>query len=275
MNSEPLHRIVSLAPPLTEILGYLGFSHQVTEMADYFDEVPTTEEDTRPEYWYTMAEERVMSIRPELVLTLFPGQWELHKRFKELGLNAIHLDPRSLRDVEDGFRVIGKATNTSEEARQLALDFAGGLAGLKEKVPGGVYRPKLYCEEWYQPPTAPGGWYPDLMADAGAHYFPMLSREMSRVVRLEEMVMFDPEIIIFAIRGSEGVSFNPNEALKRMGWEKINAVKKRRLYTIDQTLLNRPGLRMIEGAKAVQQIMGQSFWGWPLATSPFFRRVLD
>ncbi len=276
MNSEPLHRIVSLAPPLTEILGYLGFSHQVTEMPDYYDETPPTEaEENRPEFWYTMAEERVMSIRPELVLTLFSGQWELHKRFKELGLNTVHLEPRSLREVEDTFRLIGKAAGATEEARQLALDFAGGLSGLKEKVPGGAYRPKLYCEEWNQPPTVPGGWYPDLMSDAGGHYFPMLSKEISRAVRLEEMIMFDPEIIIFAIRGSEGVSFNPNEALKRMGWERINAVKKRRLYTIDQSFLNRPGLRLIEGAKAVQQIMGQTFWGWPLATSPFFRRVLD
>jgi iron complex transport system substrate-binding protein len=275
MASQPLHRIVSLAPPLTEILGYLGFSHQVTEMSEYFDETPPKEEDNHPAYWYTMAEERVASVRPELVLTLFPSQWELHKRFKDLGLNTLHLDPRSLREVEDGFRMIGKAAGTVDEARQLALDFAGGLAGLKEKVPGGVYRPKLYCEEWNQPPTVPGGWYPDLMTDAGAHYFPMLSREMSRVARLEEVAMFDPEVIIFAIRGSEGVSFNPNEALKRMGWEKINAVKKRRLYTVDSAVLNRPGLRLIEGAKAVQQILGQTFWGWPLATSPLFRKVLD
>jgi ABC-type Fe3+-hydroxamate transport system substrate-binding protein len=60
-----------------------------------------------------------------------------------------------------------------------------------------------------------------------------------------------------------------------MGWEKINAIKKRRLYTIDPSILNRPGLRLIEGAKAVQQIMGQNFWGWPLANSPLFRKVLD
>ena len=113
MNSEPLHRIVSLAPPLTEILGYLGFSHQVTEMAEYFDEIPLKEEDNRPEYWYTMAEERVMSVRPELVLTLFSGQWELHNRFKELGLNTLHLEPRSLREVEDTFRLIGKAAGAT------------------------------------------------------------------------------------------------------------------------------------------------------------------
>jgi iron complex transport system substrate-binding protein len=244
-------------------------------MGDYFDELPPTDEDPHPEYWYTMAEERVMSIRPELVLTLFPAQWQLHRRFKEKGLNALHLDPRSLRDVEDCFNLIGKASGTVEEARQLALDFVGGLNGLKEKVPGGVYRPKLYCEEWNQPPTVPGGWYPDLMSAAGTHYFPILSKEFRREIRLEEMVMFDPEIIVFAIRGSQGLSFNPNDCLKRMGWGKISAVRKRHLYTVDPSLLNLPGLRLIEGAKAVQQIVGQSFWGWPLATSPLFRKVID
>jgi iron complex transport system substrate-binding protein len=245
-------------------------------MTEYFDETPIDpEENNKPEYWYTMAEERVMSLRPELVLTLSANQWELHRRFKEKGLNTLHLDPKSLRDVEDCFRTIGKAVGAPDEARQLALDFVGGLAGLKERIPGGGYRPKLYFEEWYQPPTAPGGWYPDLMSDAGGHYFPMLSKEISRVVRLEEMLMFDPEIIIFVIKGSQGTSFNPDAALKRMGWEKINAVRKRRLYTVDPALLNRPGIPMIEGAKAVQQIMGQNFWGWPIASSPFFRRVID
>ena len=274
-NNTPLYRIVSLAPPLTEILGYLGFSYQVTAIDEYYEDVPPTLDVQKPEYWYTMAEGRVESLRPELVLTMGLSQWDLHKRFKEKGYNAIHLDPRSLRDVEDCFRQIGKEAGAQEQARLLAADFAGSLEGLKDRIPPGAYRPKLYCEDWSKPPTVPGGWYPELMTAAGAHYFPMLPREASREVRFEEVLKFDPEIMVFAIRGTEGVDFNPDEVLKRFGWEKINAVKKRRLYTVDQILLNRPSLRLFEGAKCVQQILGQSFWGWPLTTSSSIRKVLD
>jgi len=63
--------------------------------------------------------------------------------------------------------------------------------------------------------------------------------------------------------------------LKRIGWDKINAVKKRRIFTVEETLLNRPGPRLVDGAKVIQWIAGESFWGWPLVQSSFARRVVD
>src|SRR6185503_1013596 len=109
---------------------------------------------------------------------------------------------------------------------------------------------------------------------AGAHYFPMLSRELNRPVKYEEMLKFDPEIIIFSVYGT-GLDFDPAEALKRIGWEKLTAVRKRRVFAVEDSLLNRPGPRLIEGAKAVQSILGESFWGWPLIQSEYARRVVD
>ena len=61
-NNTPLFRIVSLAPPLTEILGYLGFSYQVTAIDEYYEDVPPTLDVQKPEYWYTMAEGRYGSL---------------------------------------------------------------------------------------------------------------------------------------------------------------------------------------------------------------------
>lgn len=275
MTPHTPRRIVSLAPVLTEILSYLGVSEEVTSINEYFEDVPLASDRQKPEYWFSMAVGRVLSLRPDLVLTLSIAQQDLQKRLKQKDLTVLHLDPLSLRDVEDSFHQIGKAVGRQEAARELARDFSGGLEGLKERVTGNAYRPKLYCEDWTKPPSAPGGWYPDLMTYAGAHYFPMLPREVSRMVKIEEVLKFDPEVMIFAVRGTEGIDFNPDEVLKRIGWEKVNAVKKRRIYTVDQALLNQPGPRLIEGAKCIQQIMGQSFWGWPLATSPSIRKVLD
>ena len=274
MSTPSPRRIVSLANSVTEILSFLGFTDEVTTLREYCEDSPPESDRKNPEYWFTMALGRILSLKPDLVITQSTAQQDLHKRIKEKGIPTLHLDPRSLREVEDSFVQIGKAVGAAENARQMARDFSGGFVALREKIPAGAYRPKLYCEDWNKPPSAAGGWCPELMNQAGAHYFPMLSHETSRQVRIEEMVKFDPEIIIFAIRG-EGLAFNPDEALKRIGWEKITAVKKRRIFSLDDQLINRPSPRLPEGAKLIQGILGQSFWGWPLFSSPGIRKVVD
>ena len=274
MVFHPPKRIASFSYATSEILAYLGFSDEVTTLKEYCEEGLLEPDRNKPEYWFSMAEGRVRSLKSDLCLTFSIAQQDLHKRLKDKGFKVLHLDPRSLREVEDAFIQIGKATGTLERAKQLAQDFSGGLSALQAKIPLGGYRPKLYVEQWNKPPSAAGGWYLELMSQAGAHYFPMLSRELSRPVKIEEMIKFNPEVILFAVSGT-GLNFDPSEVLKRIGWEKINAVKKRRIFTIDDSLLNRPGPRLIDGAKVVQWILGESFWGWPLVQSTFARRVVD
>jgi iron complex transport system substrate-binding protein len=271
VHSPPRH-IASFSHATTEILSYLGFTDEVTTFLEYCEEEVPVSDRNKPEYWFSMAEGRARSLKAELCLTFSVAQQDLHKRLKEKGFKVLHLDPRSLREVEDAFLQVGKVMGVQERAKQLSQDFTGGFSAIRSKIPPGGYRPKLYAEQWDQPPTAAGGWYPELMTLAGAHYFPMLSREAGRRIRIEEIRKFDPEIILFSIYGT-GMSFNPDQALKRIGWEKLNAVRKRRIFTVEGSLLNRPGPRLVDGAKVVQWIVGESFWGWPLVHSPLARRV--
>lgn len=272
MSQAQPKRILSLAQPITDILDYMGLSDHVTTLKEYYEEFPLQSDRQKPEYWFSMAVGRAISQRADLVITLSVAQQDLHKRFKEMDIPVLHLDPRSLRDVEDLFSQIGKVVGAQHRGRELGRDFTGGLAALREKVPLNAYRPKLYCEEWNKPPSVAGGWWPDLMAAVGAHYFPILPREISREVRIQEVIRFDPEIIVFSIYG-QGLEFNPAEALKRIGWEDLLAVRKRRIFTVDSSLLNYPGPRLIEGAKVVQSILGESYWGWPLVDPKQARRV--
>jgi iron complex transport system substrate-binding protein len=273
MTFKRPRRIASFSHSTTEILSYLGYSEEVTTLKEYCEEVLPESDRNRPEYWFTMAEGRVKSLKSDLVLTFSEGQQDLQQRLKDKGFNVLHLNPHNLKEVEDAFLQVGKATGATDGAKFLTQDFVGGLAALESKIPMNAYRPKLYVEQWDKPPTAAGGWYSELMVKAGAHYFPMLSRELRRPVKIEEMVKFNPEIIIFSVFGT-GLLFDPSEVLKRIGWEKVAAVKKRRVFTVEETLLNRIGPRLIDGAKVVQWILGESFWGWPLVQSTFARRIV-
>jgi len=274
MNVNAPKRIVSFAPPVTEILEYMGLSDRITTAKEFFENQPPVSDRQKPEFWFSTAESRVQSLRADLAITYSIAQQDLHKRLKERGYNVLHLDPMAMRDIEDSFHHIGKATGMVEEGKRLAQDFAGGLSALTEKIPMNSYRPKLYCEEWNKPPSVAGSWWTELMNQTGAHYFPILARELSRAVKIEEVVRFDPEIIVFSIYG-EGLGFDPAEILKRIGWERITAVRKRRVFTVDDSLLNFPGPKLIQGAKVIQSILGESFWGWPLIDPEQARRVIN
>jgi len=202
MTFTPPKRIASFSHTTSDILSYLGLADEVTTLKEYCEEIPPVSDREKPEYWFSMAEGRVHSLKSELILTFSIAQQDLQKRLKDKGFNVLHIDPHSLREVEDSFIQIGKATGTLERAKQLAQDFTGGLAALQAKTPPNGYRPKLYVEQWNKPPSAAGGWYVELMSQAGTHYFPMLSRELSRQVKIEEILKFDPEIIVFAVFGT-------------------------------------------------------------------------
>jgi iron complex transport system substrate-binding protein len=275
MSNAPVpQRIVSFSRSATEILTCLGFPGEVTTLKEYLEDSPPASDRDKPEYWFTMAINRAVALKADLILTSSVGQSDLHKRLKNEGFQTLHLDPGTLREVEDSFLQVGKAVDRYDEARRLSNDFTGGVQDLAGKVPPRAYRPKLYVEHWGHPPTAAGGWVAEILSSAGAHYFPMLSRETTRAVRIQELMKFDPEIILFAAYG-QGLSFDPGEILKRIGWQDLSAVRKRRVFSMEESLLNVAGPRLLEGAKVVQWILGEGFWGWPLLQSTFARRIQD
>ena len=161
MPFTPPKHIASFSHATTEILSYLGFSDEVTTLKEYCEAEPPASDRNKPEYWFTMAEGRVHSLKADgLQFGEAPWLPDIIARYKRLkGFNVLHLDPRSLREVEDAFLQVGKATGTMDRAKQLTQDFAGGLLALKEKIPFNAYRPKLYVEQWNKPPSAAGGWY--------------------------------------------------------------------------------------------------------------------
>ncbi len=135
MPCTPPKHIASFSHTTTEILSYLGVSDEVTTLKEYCEEEPPSSDRNKPEYWFTMAEGRLKSLKSELALTFSVSQQDLQKRLKEKGFHVLHLDPRSLREVEDSFIQIGKATGTLDQAKRLAQDFSGGLAALQSKIP--------------------------------------------------------------------------------------------------------------------------------------------
>jgi iron complex transport system substrate-binding protein len=95
-----------------------------------------------------------------------------------------------------------------------------------------------------------GNWVPEIVKAGGGEPFPFAARAPSREVSLEEVATFDPELIILSICGA-GKYAEKSLLMGRAGWSELQAVKANHLFVIDDSLLNRPGPRLIEGAQRI------------------------
>ena len=112
---------------------------------------------------------------------------------------------------------------------------------------------RLYIEEWHNPPYASGNWVPELARIAGCMQFPVEPGALSPQVTLEQVAAFDPEMIVVSWCGA-GALADRKLLMERPGWDALRAVQSRNVRVIDDSLLNRPGPRLIEGA--------QHLYGW-------------
>ena len=272
MPSVP-KRILSLAPSNTEILYALGLGDSIVGVTEYCLYPPEAQSKTRLKGWVSIPVEKILALEPDLVVTSTICQDPLKRKLDEAKIPLLHLDPRDLNGITQSFLKLGQATAKETEAKSLVQKFERERKAIQAlAAPSHSRRPRVYCEEWSKPPSVSGNWVPELMADAGAEYFPIKPGNLSRPVRLEEIQAFDPEIVFLSICG-QGLSPDPAQILQRVGWEKLSAVQGKWIFALDDSLLNCPGPRVLEGARIFQQIFKAFEKGLKPPNSPVLRNL--
>ncbi len=243
-------RIASLSPAATEILFALGCGDQIV-CTDQFSDFP-------------QAAKRIAHVRdhqaiqpgdlrrfaPELVLTGTVIQQTLCETLCADHFAVIHQDPRSLLAIEESIRQMGTICDRERGAEALILSMRQGFNTVKKMSSHFSRRPKVYVEEWHLPPMASGNWVPDVIRLAGGEPFPVPAGALSRKVTLREVRAFDPDVIVISWCGA-GLLADKKILLEREGWDTLRAVREGSVRVIDDSLLNRPGPRLVEGAQHV------------------------
>ena len=131
------HRIVALAPNLTETLFALGLSDRIVGVGDYSTYPP--EARTKPKLGglFDANLERVVSLKPDLAV-LLPSEQELAAKLKPLGVEVLVVRNETLADIERSFGVIAERCGVPEAGERLAAEWRTGLA--PRPVPG---RPRV------------------------------------------------------------------------------------------------------------------------------------
>ena len=250
-------RIASLSPAATEILFALGVGKQIvcTDQFSNFPEEAKALPHVRDHVNVDLAE--LKQYNPEVIFTSTVIQLELATMMKATGLPSIHQDPRTLDAIYESIREIAMIVGREPQAKELIAQMQKGFQEVKKKAAAMRRRdaPKvrLYVEEWHDPPFASGNWVPEIARIAGGEQFPVAPGALSPQVTLAQVEQWNPDLIVISWCGAGSLA--PKELLlNRPGWGGLTAIQKGHVRVIDDSLLNRPGPRLVEGA--------QRLYGW-------------
>lgn len=243
-------RVASLSPAVTEILFALEQQKKIV-CADKFSDWPEGARSLPhlPEH-QKIDSEALKMFNPLMVFTQTLVQDKLAKKLKEDGFAVIHQDPRSVADIYECIRQIGLLLDCTPRSEALIATMQQGFNDTKRKAGLFAKKPKVYVEEWHYPPMASGNWVPEIVKIAGGVAFPLQPGAPSREVSLQEIQTFDPDVIVLSICGAGAVA-SKELLTSRPGWSDLRAVREDHLFVIDDSLLNRPGPRLTEGAKRI------------------------
>ncbi len=241
-------RIASLSPAITEILCALGVRESIV-CRDKFSDVP---EDVAsiprlPDH-QSITREMLLPFKPELIFTETLVQETLKEELADPLWNVVHFDPRSLAEIHESILLLGTLLDVRDRATSLSLSFRQAMNDVKKKATMLPRCPRVYVEEWHHPPMVSGNWVPEVIKTAGGEPFPLPPRAASRKVALEEVRAFDPDLIVLSICGA-GTAAKPELLTGRDGWCDLRAVIEGNVRVIDDSLLNRPGPRLADGAR--------------------------
>jgi iron complex transport system substrate-binding protein len=196
--------------------------------------------------------ERILALSPDLVISFSDVQAKLVDELIRAGINVLALSYFDLAGVTQTILSLARLLGVPEKGEILAHQFNLALAAGRFAPP---VRPRVYFEEWDDPLIHAVPWVQEIIELAGGDYVfkkPASNRALDRVVTEAMVFSMNPEIILASWCG-KGVDLATICA--RPGFAEMEAVKQRRVYSVDPEKILQAGPQLLEGLKTIRMII--------------------
>ncbi|QIL75527.1 ABC transporter substrate-binding protein [Hymenobacter sp. HDW8] len=247
---------MALAPSMTEMLYAVADTATIigrTQVCDFPNAVlskPVVNS-------YPLDMERLVALQPDIVFTV-EGITSLDDatRLQQLGVQVYYQRYTTVPDVLRGLRDIGRILHREPQARRLTDSLAAELKQLEQQTTNSS-RPKVLAITWQDPIYVYGQntLFTDKVWRAGGQNavvekftqpYPALTREY--------ILQLNPDVLLGGSFGKlDSTFFNSYPELRR-----IRAYQTRKVYGINGNLMERPGPRVVESVRELQQLLRQS-----------------
>lgn len=251
----PPHRIVSLAPSVTETLFALGVGDRLVGICSFCDFPQGVERITRVGSYAVPNVEAIIAQSPDVVIGVPPNSPEVIAALQRTGLRVIVVQVDTIGQIKDAIRTIAREAGRVSEGEQLLVAMQQQMAAIQDRLIGAPQR-RVLMLVGQNPFIAVGNniFLDELIslahgvniANATGRQWPHLS--------LEFAIANQPEVIIDGSMGSE-----EKDKEQRLGvWRNfpaLPAVKEKRVYGRHSYSLLRPGPRLAEGFEEIARFI--------------------
>ena len=246
-------RIVSLAPSLTEMLFAVGAGDAVVGVTQSCNHpaavraLPEVGDLLNPDA------ERVLSLRPDLVLISVEGNTQSSfEALERVGLRLFVSNPRTLDGVLESLIDFGRMTGHADRARFLADSLRGIARALHRTAPAAP--PGVLALISTQPLMAAGGrtFINEIIELAGGRNSAAAAPGNYPTLNRETVLRMNPDLIIFP----DDMHVRREGLLDRFPeWRHVRAVQEGRLHAVDADIFLRPGPRAFLAARQLRSLI--------------------
>ena len=242
---QTLHRVISLAPSITETLYALGQQDRLVGDTDYCDYPPEAKQKPRVGGAITPSIEAIAALRPDVVfVTKGFNRLETVDSLAAVGIPSYAVDPQSVEGIIATAQHIADLLGAQAAGSALAGDLHRQLAETKERVAPFPPRHVLFVV-WTQPVISVGKetFIADALQYSGATSIVEAPQSWPQI-SLEEIVRLQPDFLVFATSHTESTPINIDVLAESPGWRILDAVRNRR-YAITTEAIERTTPRIV------------------------------
>jgi iron complex transport system substrate-binding protein len=213
---------------------------------------------------YIVDERALRKAKPDLIVAqdlcevCSPFTKEIDRAVNILGgrPEVLVLDPHDLDDILVSIMDVAEKIERVPQGRKIVASLQNRIdkaRNMKTKT-----RPRVLCIEWLDPLFTAGHWVPQMVEYAGGVNGISTAGQRSRRMDIDEVVAFDPDIIILMPCG-----FSIARTMKELPslaadekWNSLRAVKEGKVYAVDAgAYFSKPGPRTITGLEILAKIV--------------------
>ena len=260
--SKPLvgpRRIVCLTEEPTEVLYALGEQERIVGISGFTVRPAIARKEKPKVSAFTSAKiGEILNLQPDFVIGFSDIQAEIAAELIRHGVEVWISNHRSIEGILDYILRLGALVGAIDKANAYVDGLRRGLQAIEREAAALPTRPRVYFEEWDEPPITGIRWVAELIRIAGGDdIFPERAAEPLAKARIledaDDVIRRAPDIILGSWCGK---NFRPEKVAARPGWDAIPAVRDGQLFEIKSPIILQPGpAALTDGVTEIARIV--------------------
>jgi iron complex transport system substrate-binding protein len=243
-------RIVSLAPSVTSILCAVGAKRFLVGVTKWCADVAPVKDLPRlGDCWHMESVDEILRLKPSLVIGSVPYKQETLAKLLEHPLSFLATNPRTLPDIENDIRMLGRIVGCTARAERLVSKMRGDFASIAKKARVAKRKLRVYCEAWPNPRISSPLWVSEIVNICGGETVLPPGQKVSD----EQVAHARPDVVVLAWAAT-GDKAKPQKSYAVAAWKDVPAIRNKHVYVVRDEWLNTPGPPLVTGANQLLRI---------------------